>query len=75
MAVDVKAQATTFEAGIPRTLFNVTGIRSGNPGPGVVNGSYVPSSDGQKFVVAVIPNREDSNPFTVVLNWTAGLKK
>jgi dipeptidyl aminopeptidase/acylaminoacyl peptidase len=75
MVVDVKTTGTMFEAGIPRSLFNVNGIRTNGPGPGVVNGSYAATADGQKFLTTIISAAQESNPFTVVLNWTAGLKK
>jgi eukaryotic-like serine/threonine-protein kinase len=36
---------------------------------------YVPSRDGQRFLVNTQTGDPSSNPITVVLNWTAGLKK
>jgi dipeptidyl aminopeptidase/acylaminoacyl peptidase len=36
---------------------------------------YVPSRDGQRFLVNTQTGDLSSNPITVVLNWTAGLKK
>jgi hypothetical protein len=35
----------------------------------------VASADGQKFLVGLQPPAQVSNPLTIVLNWTAGLKK
>jgi eukaryotic-like serine/threonine-protein kinase len=36
---------------------------------------YVPSRDGQRFLVNTQTGDTASNPITVVLNWTAGLRK
>jgi hypothetical protein len=36
--------------------------------------SYAPSRDGQRFIVNMLLDNATS-PITVVLNWTAGLKK
>ena len=75
MAVDVKAQGSMFEASLPRALFDVTGIPVGLVGPGARVGVFVASADGQKFLVGLQPPAQVSNPLTIVLNWTAGLKK
>jgi hypothetical protein len=75
MAVDVKTQGSTFEASIPHALFDVTGIPVGLVGPGARVGVFVASADGQKFLVGLQPPAQVSNPLTIVLNWTAGLKK
>ncbi len=66
MAVEVKADAGRFEAGIPKPLFDwAEGARMG----GV-------SADAQRFLL-MVPKEEPGppQPFTVVLNWQAGLKK
>ena len=75
MAVDVKAQGVDFEPGVPRALFSTPGIRANGPGVASINGSYAVSGDGQKFLVSLVPVALDATPLTVVLNWTAGLKK
>jgi len=75
MAVDVKTQGATFDASVPHALFDVSGSSATPPGPENSSGSYAPSADGQKFLAAIRPNAEVSNPLTIVLNWTAGLKK
>ena len=75
MAVDVKIQGSMFEAGVPHALFDVAGITSGPPVPGASSGTYVPSADGQKFLASIVPTAQVSTPLTIVLNWTAGLKK
>ena len=36
---------------------------------------YDVSADGQRFLINTAPEQAVSAPITVVLNWTAGLKK
>jgi hypothetical protein len=36
---------------------------------------YVPSRDGKRFLVNTLSADPSPTPITVVLNWTAGLKK
>jgi Tol biopolymer transport system component len=75
MAVDVKTEAAMFIASVPHALFNVPGIRASGPGPGGFGGSYSVSKDGQKFLAAIQPTAEVSNPLSIALNWTVMLKK
>jgi hypothetical protein len=68
MAVDVKTGAA-FEAGVPKVLFDtrifqLTTLRN----------HYVASRDGQRFLINS-RSEENSAPITVVVNWTAGLKR
>jgi eukaryotic-like serine/threonine-protein kinase len=63
MAVDVKASESSFEPGSPRLLFEKSGISN-----------YDVSRDGQQFLIA-IPVESSPEPITVVLNWTADLKR
>ena len=65
MAVPIKLGATV-EPGIPQELFASAGIID-----------FAPSPDGQRFLVNVPAGGEGATapPITVVLNWTAGLKK
>ena len=66
-AVEIRA-ASSFEYGTPHFLFDmradVTNVRN----------SYVPSRDGQRFLVNMLTDTATS-PINVVLNWTADLKK
>ncbi len=62
MAVEV-ATAPTFRAGKPQLL--------GVPVPSILRWGAAP--DGKSFLVPVI--KSDPQPYTVVLNWQAGLKK
>jgi Tol biopolymer transport system component len=75
MAVEVKTQGATFEASVPHALFDVAGFPGVAAGPNARSREFVASADGQKFLVALQPTGQASNPLTIVLNWTAGLKK
>ncbi len=73
MAVDVKT-APKFEAGIPHALFD---SRILNPAAQYVF-RYDVTPDGQRFLVNTTRQSEAAaapEAITVVLNWTAGLKK
>jgi hypothetical protein len=37
--------------------------------------SYDVSANGQRFLINTLPALTDTPPFTVVFNWTAGIKK
>ena len=65
MAVPI-ALGANVEPGTPHELFANAGITG-----------YAPSPDGQRFLVNVPAGGEGAAapPITVVLNWTAGLKK
>jgi len=69
MAVDIKA-AVMLEPGNPRKLFSTTLGVSTEPGLD----QYAVTADGQRFLV-LAPVEATPSPITVVLNWTAGLKK
>ncbi len=66
MAVDVKI-GTGFEAGVPKPLF------LGRFQPATARNRYVPSADGQKFLIVAPLGRDAMAPTTVVLNWFVGL--
>jgi hypothetical protein len=66
MAVEVKADGSGFEPGVPKLLFEserVGGL------------SFDVSGDGQRFLIPVTVEESSSAPITVVLNWTADLKR
>ncbi len=66
MAVDIDT-SKGFQAGTPRRMFT---------GPlGVANSGWDLSPDGKRFLLVAPPNTGRVIPFTVVLNWAAGLKK
>jgi hypothetical protein len=68
MAVSVGA-GPSFD--VPKTLFQTRVPSSLN----VLRTSYVPSRDGQRFLINTENNALRPTPITVVLNWTAALKK
>ena len=68
-AVDVNTEAPTFAHGTPRALFE-TRISKETAGD-----QYVVTSDGQRFLVNTLAEEAAYTPISVVLNWTAGLKK
>jgi len=70
MAVPIKLGATV-EPGAPQPLFPI-------PTYGALDSSYVPSRDGQRFLVNVPAGGETATaapPITVVTNWQSGVKK
>jgi hypothetical protein len=62
MSVEVNTNAGKFEAGIPKLLFDMP--------KGAYFGGF--SADGQKFLLL---EQGPPQPFTVVLNWPAGIKR
>lgn len=66
MAVDIDA-AKGFQAGTPRRLFTAP--------PPLINVGWSMTADAKRFLFATTPNGGRPAPFTVVLNWAAGLKK
>jgi hypothetical protein len=64
MAVDVKA-GQAFDVGTPTALFQTPS--------GAIVGDVTP--DGKRFLLVTPVGPNASAAFTVVLNWTAGLKK
>jgi eukaryotic-like serine/threonine-protein kinase len=67
-AVDISQKTGSFDYGVPHFLFemraNVFNTRN----------SYIPSPDGQRFLVNTILEEDDA-PIKVVHNWQAALKK
>ncbi len=70
MAVDVNTTAGTFQAGIPKELFQTQAIP-----PSYWRNIYVPSGDGQRFLMLTPASEAKAAPITVVVNWTATMKK
>src|SRR5262249_22465390 len=71
MAVDVKGAENrkAFEVGAPHELFKASFS--------IWPYGYDVAPDGQRFIINGVPHGSESAPvsITVVLNWTAGLKK
>jgi Tol biopolymer transport system component/tRNA A-37 threonylcarbamoyl transferase component Bud32 len=70
-AATVNGEGGRFEAGAARPLFAV------RPRPWVTLGAYPydVSADGQRFLVNTVVEETASSAITLVVNWTAGLKK
>ena len=64
MAVDVKVSGSGFEPGVPKLLFEKGG-----------GSIFDVSGDGQRFLIPVLVEESSPEPITVVLNWTADLKR
>jgi Tol biopolymer transport system component len=67
MAVDLKA-GKILQTGVPQVLFQTPAIVS------PINSQYGVMADGKRFIFRE-PVGEANAPITVVLNWTAGLKR
>jgi Tol biopolymer transport system component len=72
MAVSVTPDAITFAPGVPQPLFDLHGPSAFNRFLGT---NYAPSRDGRRFLVNRIVGDIPRTPMTVMLNWTAVLKK
>ncbi|MEO8436241.1 MAG: protein kinase [Pyrinomonadaceae bacterium] len=68
MGVDVKL-APAFEASAPKALFQTGVVRHEAPN------RYAVTGDGQRFLVNSPVGEVNQTPITVILNWTAVLKK
>jgi len=64
-AVDVKSDGASFEAGIPRLLFDAPTIFSNTGGAQ----PYVVTHDGQRFLVLTPLEKSSSSPIEVMVNW------
>jgi Tol biopolymer transport system component len=67
MAASVNGRGTGFEVGRLRPLFDLR--------PRVPRWFYDVSPDGQRFLVNTPEGQAESAPITLVVNWTAALKK
>jgi Tol biopolymer transport system component len=71
MAVSVTEDASGFSAGVPRPLFDVDIPDAIAPFPG----DYAVSADGQRFLVNTVVDQAKQPSLSVVMNWTAGLRR
>jgi eukaryotic-like serine/threonine-protein kinase len=71
MVADVVERESSFRTAAPRALFN-TGVTASFVDR---RNQYVVTRDGQRFLVNISAEDENSAPITVVLNWRATLKK
>ena len=72
MAVGVKSHPTTLEVSPPKALF-ATRIKWMEIQ--AVAHHYAPAPDGQRFLISGATDEARSVPVTVVLNWSAALKR
>ncbi len=70
MAAEVNGQGLGFKVGAVRPLFQLRLAR-----PRAQRSEYDVSADGQRFLVNTALEQPTSTPITLVINWTAGLKK
>jgi serine/threonine protein kinase/Tol biopolymer transport system component len=68
MAATVNGKGGSFEVGVVKPLF-------GTRAPIGFRYPYDVSGDGQRFLISTLPEQATSAPITVVVNWTAGLKR
>jgi eukaryotic-like serine/threonine-protein kinase len=72
MSVEVKMDGDTLELGTPQPLFEIRGA----PLPGALGGAaFDASADGHKFLIGMSVQEATFTPITVVLNWTADLRR
>jgi hypothetical protein len=64
--VDVKTEGASFEAGIPRPLFDAATVSNFNTGGST---PFVVTRDGQRFLVLSPVEKEVDAPLVVVVNW------
>ena len=69
IAVPVKTDAESFEAGEPVVLFEFRASTVPGFPP------YAPSSDGNRFLINSLVDAQPNAPLTVVLNWPAQVKR
>jgi serine/threonine protein kinase len=68
VAVDVNASGSSVQLGTPHTLFQAIGVQR-------EYGPYDVSADGKRFLLNSGNLNKSSDPFTLVQNWPAELKK
>jgi hypothetical protein len=70
MAVDVNTTSAAFQAGLPKELFQAQLVPLS-----YWRNIYVPSPDGQRFLMITPTGQAKPQPVTFVVNWPALLKK
>ncbi len=69
MVAEVKGKGSSLEVGAVKPLFQTRAASPNYQYP------YDVSADGQSFLINTLPEQTASEPITVVVNWTEGLKK
>jgi hypothetical protein len=74
MAVDVNVSDSRFAAGVPKMLFekNIASFPHLSPR---LAANFDVSADGQRFLILVPVEESSPELITVVLNWTADVKR
>jgi eukaryotic-like serine/threonine-protein kinase len=72
MAVEVTAARPVLQVGIPKPLFQAPAF---NPNDAAYAFRWDVAADGKRFLIGAREATAAAEPVTVVLNWTAGLKK
>ena len=67
MAVEVQPGTAALQRGVPQPLFQTRAVG--------ITFRYAVTADGKRFLAISESEQAASTPATVVLNWTAGLKK
>jgi Tol biopolymer transport system component len=71
MAAEIKP-GRSFEAGVPKALFDLAPVRARADLDG---GGFAVTGDGQRFIFVGRGSGTSNSQYTVVVNWTADLKK
>jgi Tol biopolymer transport system component len=71
MAAEVKP-GNTFEAGVPQALFDLAPVRARSDLDG---GGFAVTADGKRFIFVGRGQGTSNSQYTVVVNWSAELKK
>lgn len=74
MAVSIESKGTSLQFSNPTPLFE-TRLPNGFAAVTGFRQQYDVTADGQRFLMNTTPRQAAEVPITVVLNWTAGLKK
>ena len=69
MAAEVSESGSTFQPGAVRPLFPIRPVGS------ALNRVYDVSADGRRLLVSAAVGEEKPTPITLVVNWTAGLRR
>jgi serine/threonine protein kinase len=75
MAAPVESGSGVFLPGTPKALFDAGRLFAQSAGVAVDFPGYDVTSDGQRFLLTTVASRTLDTPVTVILNWTALLKK
>lgn len=68
MSAEIVPKGDRLEVGAVRPMFETRSLQS-------PVGAYDPSSDGKRFLVVTEADQTNSEPITLVVNWTADLRK